>query len=167
MQHGVDFNTIVTAGASFKGAYRRFNIVAKQDDAVTVVDDYAHHPTEVATNIEAAKLHFPGRRVIVVFRPHTYSRTQALLAQYQAAFTGADHVYVTGIEGAREAGQAATVSGQDITEALPMAADYIPDRTDLVRRLRQDVQAGDVVLCFTVSGYEGLAGELALVLNPA
>jgi UDP-N-acetylmuramate--L-alanine ligase len=161
LEEGLSFGQVVSGAASFKGAYRRFNVISKPGAPVTVVDDYAHHPTEVATNIEAAKLHFPGHRIVVVFRPHTYSRTKALLKEYQAAFTRADLVYIASIEGAREAGQEHTVSGNDIVQALEMPALYAPDRAELVRRVKLDARPGDVILCFTVSGYEGLAEELA------
>jgi UDP-N-acetylmuramate--L-alanine ligase len=161
LEEGLGFDRIVSSAATFKGAYRRFNVLSKPDAQITVVDDYAHHPTEVATNIEAAKLHFPTRRVVVVFRPHTYSRTKALLEEYKQAFARADLVYIASIEGAREAGQEHTVSGNDIVRSLAMPALYAPDRTELVRRIKLDSRPGDVVLCFTVSGYEQLAEELA------
>ncbi|HUD11369.1 MAG TPA: Mur ligase family protein [Candidatus Saccharimonadia bacterium] len=165
LEEHLTINEVVSAAASFKGAYRRFNVLSPVTADVTVIDDYAHHPTEVATNIEAAKLHFPGRRVVVLFRPHTYSRTQALLPEYKQAFTRADLVYITGIEGAREAGSKHTVSGNDIVQALKTPALYVPDRDELLSRVKLDAKLGDVLLCFTVSGYEDIAGTLATELN--
>jgi UDP-N-acetylmuramate--alanine ligase len=158
---GLSLKQIILGSASFKGAYRRFNLVSSPASSIAVIDDYAHHPTEVATNIEAAKLHFPGRRVVVIFRPHTYSRTAALLPEYKRAFDRADLVYITAIEGARETGQEHTVSGNDIVQALKVPALYAPDRTELVSRVKLDLKSGDVVLCLTVSGYDDIAGELA------
>src|SRR5205814_2225127 len=127
--------------------------------------DYAHHPTEVATTLEAAKLHFPGRRIVAVFRPHTYSRVTALLTEFQHAFVSADLAYITDIEAAREQGRAHSISGLVISGALPMPALFVPNRADLIHRLHHDTKPGDVVVCMSVSGYDNLAEELAHTLN--
>jgi UDP-N-acetylmuramate-alanine ligase len=165
LKEGLTMEQIIAGAASFRGAYRRFNLITEPEAPVTIVDDYAHHPTEVATTLEAAKLHFGGRRVVAVFRPHTYSRTEALLDEYRAAFGSADLVYITGIEAARERGQDHHVSGQDITAALPMPALFVSDRAELLRRLERNTKSGDVVVCMSVSGYDDLAGELATLLK--
>jgi UDP-N-acetylmuramate--L-alanine ligase len=163
---GLTMQQIIAGAAKFRGTYRRFNLLTDPDDPITVVDDYAHHPTEVATNIEAAKLHFPGHRIVVVFRPHTYSRVTALLEEFQHAFDNADLVYITDIEAAREAGHNPSgVSGLDITKALSTAALYAPDRADLLRRIKLDSKPGDVVVCMSVSGHDNIAEELATSLN--
>ena len=162
---GLSFDEIRTGAATFKGAYRRFNVLTEVDTPITVIDDYAHHPTEVATTIEAAKLHYPGRRLIAVFRPHTYSRTRTLLPEFQNAFGDADVAYITDVEGARESGQEATVSGADVVEGIGAKAVFEPDRTRLIERIVADAKPADVILCMTVSGYEGLAGELASQVN--
>jgi UDP-N-acetylmuramate--alanine ligase len=161
LEEGLQMSDVIAGATKFKGAYRRFNVITDPDASVTVIDDYAHHPTEVSTTIEAAKLHFTGRRIVAVFRPHTYSRTAALLSEYKNAFGSADLVYVTDIEGAREAGLEHTVSGLDITKDLNMPALYAPNRADLVSRINLDSKPGDVVVCMTVSGYDNLAEELA------
>ena len=165
MQHGLSFDDILIGAATFKGAYRRFNIVSSPDARITVIDDYAHHPTEVATNLEAAKLHFQGHRIVAVFRPHTYSRTRALMTEYHQAFEDADLTFITDIEGAREADAEKTVSGQDIARGLAGEAFYIPDRSELITQIKNAAKSGDVILCFTVSGYDNLASELAAKLN--
>jgi UDP-N-acetylmuramate--L-alanine ligase len=167
LAEGLSFAQIVSGAATFKGAYRRFHLLSSPTDSITVIDDYAHHPTEATTNIEAAKLHFPHRRVVVVYRPHTYSRTAALLPEYQSAFDRADQVYITSIEGARETGAEHTVSGNDIVQALHMPALYVPNRADLMATLKRDARPGDVILCFSVSGYDQLAEELASTLGSA
>jgi len=165
LSEGLTVDQIIAGAATFKGTYRRFNLLTPADAPITVVDDYGHHPTEIATNLEAAKLHFPGRRIVCVFRPHTYTRTQTLLKEWQKSFGDANLVYITDIEGAREQGTEHTVSGNDIVQALKVPALYAPDRSELVRRLQRDARPGDVVLCFTVSGYHNLAEELAQTLN--
>lgn len=165
LTEGLSVDQVIAGAAGFKGTYRRFNLLTPEGANITVIDDYGHHPTEIATNLEAAKLHFPGRRIICVFRPHTYTRTQTLLKQWQKSFNDADLVYVTDIEGAREQGTEHTVSGNDIVQALKMPALYTPNRPELISRLQRDTKPGDIVLCFTVSGYHNLAEELANVLN--
>lgn len=161
LSHGLTFEQIKQGMGTFKGAYRRFNLVSGPGAAVTVIDDYAHHPTEVATNLEAARLHFKDRRIIVIFRPHTYSRTAALLAEYRRAFADADVAIITDIEGARESGAAVTVSGQDIVDGLDGQSRYAPNREDLVAMVTERARPGDVILCLSVSGYQNLAQELA------
>ena len=148
----------------FKGAARRFQIVSAPVSDVIVVDDYAHHPTEIATTIEAAKLHF-DRRVIAVIRPHTYSRTKELLQEHRKAAGRADVAFITDIEGARETGFEATVSGGDIAKNNGQSIYYEPDRTKLVERIVAEAQPGDIVLSMTVSGYDDLAEELATRLK--
>lgn len=144
---------------SFLGAARRFEIVSKPHAAVTVIDDYAHHPTEIAATINAARVHFNGR-VIAIVRPHTYSRTKELLQEYRSAVQLADLGFIASIEGAREASLAASVSGADIAIDNP-GVEYTPDRNKLVDLVCAAAKPGDVVLSMTVSGYEDLAQDLA------
>jgi UDP-N-acetylmuramate--L-alanine ligase len=163
---GLSMEEIIAGAATFKGAYRRFNVLTPVTSEITIIDDYAHHPTEVMATIEAAKLHFKNRRLIVVFRPHTYSRTQTLLKEFQKAFTLSDVVYITGIEGAREAGHDVNVSGADIANGIAdVPAYYVPDREELVKNLTSVAKHGDVILCMTVSGYEKIAEELVTKLT--
>lgn len=161
---GLGMDEIVEAAASFKGASRRFQQVSPPGAAVTVIDDYAHHPSEVATTIEAAKLHFKGR-VITVFRPHTFSRTKELLADYRRAFIQADISFIGSIEGAREAHLVETVSGADIADGAGEHVRYVPERAALARAVSEAACPGDVVLSMTVNGYDNLAEELAVTLN--
>jgi UDP-N-acetylmuramate-alanine ligase len=90
-----------------------------------------------------------------------------LLPEYRSAFDRADQVYITSIEGARETGAEHTVSGNDIVQALHMPALYVPNRADLMATLKRDARPGDVILCFSVSGYDQLAEELASTLGSA
>lgn len=163
LNEGLSFDQIKRGAATFKGAFRRFNILV--NDKITVIDDYAHHPTEVKTTIEAAKLHFSGRRLIVIYRPHTYSRTQTLLKEYYQAFDGADKLYMCDVEPARELANQRTVSGQEIIDGLPddlkNNSVFVPDRSDLVTQVVENSEPGDVILSMTVSGYDDVANELA------
>jgi UDP-N-acetylmuramate--alanine ligase len=98
---GVPFPTARSALTSFRGVGRRFEIKGKADK-VTVVDDYAHHPTEIRATLDAAREQFPDRPLWAVWQPHTYSRTRALLEEFAAAFDQADHVVILPIYPARE-----------------------------------------------------------------
>jgi UDP-N-acetylmuramate--alanine ligase len=85
----------------FRGVQRRFTIAGEAGE-VTVIDDYAHHPTEVRATLDAVRGRYPGREVWAVFQPHTYSRLRALAPDFAHAFGGADHVVVTGVFASRE-----------------------------------------------------------------
>lgn len=156
---GVPFETISQALASFKGATRRFERVSAEDAPVTVLDDYAHHPTEAKTTIEAVKLHFPGK-MIAVYKPHTYSRTEKLLTEYHQAFVGADEAFITEIEAAREKRNAKTVSGEDIAKGAGKHVRYQPDREKLLKAILKQAEPGTTVLCMSVNGDNEFATEL-------
>jgi UDP-N-acetylmuramate: L-alanyl-gamma-D-glutamyl-meso-diaminopimelate ligase len=169
MAEGLSFRQVVAGCRTFLGAVRRFERVSTDGARITVIDDYAHHPTEVMATIAAAKKHFPDGRVIVVFRPHTYSRTSELLAEYQEAFAQADVAFVTDIEAAREGGQEElyNISGQDIVRGASGQVSYVPDRSRLADMVVEEARSGDLVLCMTVGSYEGLVTELDARLNKA
>lgn len=161
---GIPLGDIATALESFRGASRRFELVSAPGAPVTVLDDYAHHPTEVATTVEAASLHFPGR-VLAIFRPHTYSRTEKLLKNYKAAFKDADQVWIGPIEGAREGSGTPSVSGQDVADMAGDGATYSAERDAIVAGVMASAQPGDTVLCMSVNGFDGLAADLAARLK--
>jgi UDP-N-acetylmuramate--alanine ligase len=97
----VPFVDLAAGCASFSGVARRFDLLGTRDE-VTVVDDYAHHPTEIEAVLEAARQVFPGRRLVVVFQPHLYSRTRDFAEQFARALLGADLAMVLPIYAARE-----------------------------------------------------------------
>ncbi|MCX7670760.1 MAG: UDP-N-acetylmuramate--L-alanine ligase [Anaerolineae bacterium] len=99
--HGVKPERAAKMLRDFQGAGRRFELVGEAA-GVTVIDDYAHHPTEVAATLSAARLRFATRQIWAVFQPHTFSRTKALLDDYAHSFDDADHVVVLDIYPARE-----------------------------------------------------------------
>lgn len=157
---GVDFGTAAAALTMFRGTARRFEIKG-QAAGVTVVDDYAHHPTEIRATLAAARIKYPGRNIWAVFQPHTYSRTAALLNGFAAAFEDADHVLVTGIYAAREQ-DTLGISGADIVASMEHPdAHYAQTLDDAVALLLARVQAGDVVI--TLGAGDGyLIGERVL-----
>jgi UDP-N-acetylmuramate--alanine ligase len=157
---GVDFGSAAAALTRFRGTERRFEVKG-QAGGVTVVDDYAHHPTEIRVTLSAARLKYPGRPLWAVFQPHTYSRTLALLDGFAAAFGDADHVLVTGIYAARES-DSLGVSGADVVNRMTHPdARYIVRLDDVVATLVDQVEAGDVVLTLG-AGDAYLVGERLL-----
>src|SRR5439155_24872247 len=85
----------------YQDAGRRFEVKGTAG-GVTVVDDYAHHPTEIAATLEAARRRFPGRRLVALFQPHTYTRTRDFLDQFASSLSAADRVIVSEIYASRE-----------------------------------------------------------------
>lgn len=145
---GISTETMQAALASYRGAQRRFEFVGEAR-GVTVMDDYAHHPTEVRVGtIAAARERFPGRRLIVLFQPHTFTRTAYLLDDWKTCFAGADAVYITHTYAAREEADAG-MSGRDLAALVTApAAIYVDSFEDAADRLAADLRDGDVF--FTV-----------------
>ncbi len=98
---GVSFKTASDALGTYQGVQRRFQILG-QERGVIVIDDYAHHPTEIVSTLAAARSHYPNAEIWAVFQPHTYSRTKTLLDDLVDAFNDADHVVVLDVYAARE-----------------------------------------------------------------
>jgi len=131
----------------FSGVARRFEELGSVG-GVTVVDDYAHHPTEVAATLAAARQRFPGRRIVVVFQPHLYSRTEAHGEAFGIVLASADLVVVAPIYAAREE-PIPGVTGEVVANAARSAGvpvEWVPDYAGLAPALQELVQAGDVVL---------------------
>jgi UDP-N-acetylmuramate--alanine ligase len=147
---GVEFDTAAAALARFRGTARRFEVKGHVS-GVTIVDDYAHHPTEIRATLAAARSKYPGRVLWAVFQPHTFSRTEALLDGFAAAFADADHVLVTSIFAAREQ-DTGRVSGADIVARIPAAggtepdAYYVDTLDDAVAWLLKRIEPGAVVI---------------------
>ncbi len=100
-QLGCEFQQVISGLQLFTGAKRRFQIVGEIND-IMIVDDYGHHPTEVAKTLEAAKLGYPERRVICIFQPHRFTRTAHLFQEFGSAFQNADVVILADIYSAGE-----------------------------------------------------------------
>lgn len=114
--HVSDTNTLKALKA-FTGTWRRFEYKGKTAEGIDVYDDYAHHPTEVATTLKGAKDFFKGRPVTVVFQPHLYSRTKMFLSEFADALARADRVVIVPIYAAREVDDG-SVSHTDLVDAV-------------------------------------------------
>lgn len=115
MEAGVSFDLIDEALTSFRGAKRRFEM-KRNSDRVTIVDDYGHHPTEIAATIQTARSQHAGR-LICLFQPHRFSRTQLLREDFGACFEGVDELWVTDVYAASET-PIPGISGQTIVDAV-------------------------------------------------
>lgn len=164
---GVELEPAAELLADFQGAKRRFELLGLARD-IAVVDDYAHHPTEVEATIAAAKN--SGRdRVICVFQPHRFSRTQLLAEDFGTAFAAADHVILTNIYNAGEQpipGVSGKLLVDEILRHQPRGKiTYIPDKAEVNDYLGTLVRKGDIVLMMGAGDIGGVGHEFALRLS--
>jgi UDP-N-acetylmuramate--alanine ligase len=157
---GVAPQQAAEALGSFQGVLRRFELKGERG-GVTVVDDYAHHPTEIAATLAAARDRYGARRIWAVLQPHTYSRTQTLLGQFAGCMDAADQVIVTDIYAAR-AKERPTVDAQSLVSALQhRAIRHLGALEQVEQFLLETLCAGDVLLTLGAgNGY--LVGERVL-----
>jgi UDP-N-acetylmuramate--alanine ligase len=153
---------------AFSGVGRRFERLGEHG-GIAIVDDYAHHPSELAATLSAARQAYPGRRLVAVFQPHLYSRTIAHGEAMGAALAAADLVFVTEIYAAREQ-PVPGVSGRQVAEAASRAgadARFEAVRADVGRRVREALMPGDVVLTLGAGDITRVAPELVRWLSAA
>lgn len=147
LQCGVSFDVIASAIADFTGVYRRFEIKGERND-VLIVDDYAHHPTEIRSTLAAARKGWK-RRIVAVFQPHTYTRTRDFYKDFALSFDDADVMVLTDVYPAREL-PIEGVNGRMIADAARAAGHrsvhYVEDKTQLAHALADIIQPGDMVL---------------------
>lgn len=147
MHIGVKFEQIAAGLAAFYGAKRRFQTKGRVN-GIWVVDDYAHHPTEIATTLIAAKQTEP-KRLICVFQPHRYTRTKFLRHEFGSAFEAADVLILTDIYAAGEQpipGITGETIKNEIEQQTHRQVTYIPDKTKIARYLAEFVEPGDLVM---------------------
>jgi UDP-N-acetylmuramate--alanine ligase len=166
LELGADLDRARAALAEFTGVGRRFERVGDAG-GVTVVDDYAHHPTEVAATLAAARQAFPRRRVVAVFQPHLYSRTALHGDALGRALAAADVVVVAPIYAAREqplAGVSADLVAQGAARA-GAATVAVRERAALAARVRETVRIGDVVFTMGAGDVTRVGPELLAQLQ--
>lgn len=162
---GYDIEGAADALASFSGVRRRYEVRGRVR-GVTIVDDYAHHPTEVAANIQAAALGTAGS-VIVVFQPHRYTRTADLGPLFGGPLAMADHAVVTDVYGAGEP-PIIGVSGRivaDASEAAGGATTYVPNVLDVPTVVADLAKPGDTILLLGAGDVTAIASPIALALE--
>ena len=147
LELGVDFGAIASALGEFEGISRRFEIKGEVND-VLVLDDYGHHPVEVRSTLTAAASRW-NRRLVVLFQPHRYTRTQKLLEEFGRSFYDATVLVVAGIYAASEE-PIEGVSGANIVEAARRHghrdAEYVEDLDGVFERAMEIIEPGDVVI---------------------
>ncbi len=138
---GLSFADIAAGLESFSGVGRRFELKGERD-GVTVIDDYAHHPTEIAATLQVAKETARGH-VWCVFQPHTYTRTKTLFTEFTETLSGANPI-ILDIYAAREK-DTGLVSARDLADAIPDAL-YLPSFAACSEYIRQNAKEGDMLL---------------------
>jgi UDP-N-acetylmuramate--alanine ligase len=141
---GFSSSESVASVSSYTGVGRRFEQLGEVD-GVTVVDDYAHHPSEIKAALRAARERFGTRRLWAVFQPHTYSRTKALLDDFAVSFGDADRAVILDIYPSRET-DSLGISSADLIRMMPVGTIAGSSPVDAVEYLCAEVAPGDVVL---------------------
>lgn len=141
----LDFGQTCRALAGFGGVQRRFQVVG-EEGGVTVIDDYAHHPTEIKATLAAARQRYPGRRLWAVWQPHTFSRTRLMLKEFAGSFALADRVIALDIYGSREAADPGINTAAVVDQMGHPHAIHIPGRREAADYLLERLHPDDVVL---------------------
>jgi len=142
----------------FQGTGRRFEILG-EPEGITIINDYAHHPTEIRATLAAARSRYPGRRLWVVWQPHTYSRTHLLQQEFSQSFFDADQVIVTEIFAARESKQDFS-SAQVVQNMSGLAVQFIPELTDVSNYLIDHLNNGDVLLVLSAGDADQISSRV-------
>jgi UDP-N-acetylmuramate--alanine ligase len=160
LEMGVAFSVIAGALAVYIPVERRFQVIGEAG-GVTIIDDYAHHPTEIIASLEGIRAGFDNR-IIAVFQPHLYSRTRDFYQEFGRAFMDTDFLFVTDIYPAREK-PIPGITGEMVAEAARAAGHgnvtYHRERSMILESLKKTVRSGDIVITFGAgdinkTGYE-------------
>ncbi|MDP2163126.1 MAG: UDP-N-acetylmuramate--L-alanine ligase [Hydrogenophaga sp.] len=164
---GVDDSAVVQALAEFKGVGRRFQrygeAALSTGGRCTLVDDYGHHPVEMAATLSAARGAFPGRRLVLAFQPHRYSRTRDCFEDFVKVIGQADVVLLAEVYAAGEAPIVAA-DGRSLTRALRVAGKlepvFVDDISDMPQAILDNARDGDVVLCMGAGSIGAVAARV-------
>ncbi len=148
LELGLSFPDVAEGLAQYRGVQRRFEIKG-ESGGITVVDDYAHHPTEIRATLMTARACWPERRMVVLFEPHRYTRTKALMNEFPPAFSEADEVWITEIYPASEPpipGVTGKALAETIREGIGGRVEYRPSCSVMGDEIIARLRPGDVVL---------------------
>jgi len=165
MDLGLSFDRIVSGLKDFRGAERRFE-VRGEPRGILVVDDYGHHPTEIAAVLAAART--LGRRIVVAFQPHRFTRTASLLDAFGPALAGADHVVLTDIYSAGEdpiAGVTLDALAAAVRRSIAVPLDVVAELDDVVPALVRAAKPGDVVITLGAGSIGSVPDRLVAALE--
>ncbi|MFW6148439.1 MAG: UDP-N-acetylmuramate--L-alanine ligase, partial [Atribacterota bacterium] len=164
MELGIDFDDIKEILFHFKGVKRRQEVVANFNETLMIMDDYGHHPTEILATLEAIRKGWPDRRIITVFQPHRYSRTNLLLEQFGTAFQNSDIVIINDIYAANEkpvAGISSEAVYQRVRKHKKENVYYLPGKKETVSFLLDIISHGDIVITMGAGDVWKISKELA------
>ncbi|MBA9088073.1 UDP-N-acetylmuramate--alanine ligase [Fontibacillus solani] len=166
LEAGIPFKDITAAIKQFHGAKRRFQVLGESNN-ILVIDDYAHHPTEIQATITAAKA--TDKRIIAVFQPQRYTRTFFLLDAFSRAFGEADEVIITDIYSPAGEKQIEGINSSKLVELIKensnAGARYLPTKEDVLSELQNRLQPGDLVLTMGAGDIWKVGYELAKKLK--
>ena len=164
---GLPDDAVLRALAGFKGVGRRFQsygeVAAASGGQYTVIDDYGHHPVEMAATLAAARGAFPGRRLVLAFQPHRYTRTRDCFEDFIKVIGHADVVLLSEVYAAGETPIVAA-DGRSLTRALRVAAKvepvFVDDIADMPQAILDNARDGDVVLCMGAGSIGAVPGKV-------
>jgi UDP-N-acetylmuramate--alanine ligase len=160
---GLNLQQAASAIASYPGTGRRFELVGEVD-GITLIDDYAHHPTEIAATLAAARSRFPHQKIWAVWQPHTYSRTRLLKDSFVTSFADADQVIVTEIYASREKKE--EYSSAEVAREVPGGkATYAATLADASHLLLDNLQPGDIVVVLSAGDADQINRQLLVKLS--
>jgi UDP-N-acetylmuramate--alanine ligase len=167
LELGMKFENIKSGLERFQGVFRRFQ--PKMDHKnILVIDDYAHHPTEVQATIQAARKGWDDRRIVAVFQPHLYSRTQQLHQEFGLSFFDAEVLVVTDVYPSREK-PIEGVDGKLVADTAKTyghrGVHYVKDKTELPARLTEIVKDGDIVITMGAGDIYKYGEEFVKIMN--
>lgn len=163
----VPMETAAKAVRHFRGPGRRFELLTTEF-SITVIDDYAHHPSEVQAVLEAARRAFPQNRIIGIHTPHTYTRTRALLGAYDTCCRSADMIVLGPIDAARERGSEQIVTDAEVRDAIHGPEVILAtDADDAEKKVNSILRPGDVVVVLSLSGFDKIADRIAAHVRQA
>ena len=165
---GIADDALCQALADFKGVGRRFqsygDVKLANGGSITVIDDYGHHPVEMAATLAAARGAFPGRRLVLAFQPHRYTRTRDCFEDFVEVIGRADAVLITEVYAAGEAPLVAA-DGRALIRALRVAGQveplFVAQLEDMADAVLNQAQPNDVLLCMGAGSIAALAGQVA------
>jgi len=144
----------------YQGTGRRFEIRGEVG-GITVIDDYAHHPTKIRATLSAARNRYPKRRIWAIWQPHTYSRTLTFFDEFASAFKEADQVVVTEVFASREIDQVGTFSARRFVDAMrDKEVFFAPEIEDAVEFLLENLQSNDVMIVMSAGDADQISTQV-------
>lgn len=168
LELGISFMEIAEILETFQGVHRRMEIIANLDDKILIIDDYAHHPTEIKATLSALRSSWQNRRIIAVFQPHRYSRTKLLAEKFGKVFFDANYVIINDIYSANES-PISGISGETIFKEIKKSnhrqIKYLPSKDDILSYLYEIVRSGDIIITMGAGDIWTVGQELAKQLK--